>query len=292
VAFGYIDIYYTPALLAALFMLKERRLLPFTCMYTIAFLTKWQSIIIAPTVALYILNINSTSSLKQIEFRKIIFRVLLPATIIFILVIAIFGFEPLLSAWVKATNRRYLSANALNFNWIITHFLHIFKSDLFGNIIDGQAGIVKLSPSHNIMRLPKSLFILFYLYTLVMFFKREKSFENLAIFSLLGYLSYFMFNPGVHENHLFIAAIISIILFWENKNYLPTMIVIVLMCNINLFLFYGLDGSGLRFNRAIGATVDTALLLAVFNVIFFLVFWAQECLFHRVDVEHSRKLGG
>jgi hypothetical protein len=40
-----------------------------------------------------------------------------------------------------------------------------------------------------------------------------------------------------------------------------------------LYTFYGVTGTGLTFARAIGSKLDVALLLAIFNVLFFLFFW-------------------
>jgi hypothetical protein len=46
------------------------------------------------------------------------------------------------------------------------------------------------------------------------------------------------------------------------------------MSNINLFLFYGLSG-GYPYDRLIG--IDISVPLALFNVIFFILFWAISC---------------
>ena len=51
------------------------------------------------------------------------------------------------------------------------------------------------------------------------------------------------------------------------------MLILILMSNMNLFLFYGMDGQEPKFNRVIGG-VDIALLFSFIDVIFFLFFWA------------------
>ena len=56
------------------------------------------------------------------------------------------------------------------------------------------------------------------------------------------------------------------------------MLILLLMSNINLIMFYGMDGSGPTFSRVIGKTMDIALLLSFFNVGFFLLLWGTNVL--------------
>ncbi len=197
-----------------------------------------------------------------------------------ILTLSTFGVTPLFKSLKGALGHGFhgiLSGNALNFNWILTHVLHVFYPDRFGSLVEGRARII-LTESQTVMFVPRLLFFLSYTITLVSFFKRDKTFEDMINLSLTGYFSYFIFNVGVHENHLFLIVILSIIMFWINRNHLSLMITLILMNNINLFVFYGIDGMGLRFSRVIAHTVDIALLLSIFNVSFFLVLWTVNTL--------------
>jgi len=105
-----------------------------------------------------------------------------------------------------------------------------------------------------------------------MFFRRHKTFENLLLFSLLGYWAYFTLNTGVHENHLFIGMILAILLAWQNRKHLLTMLMVIMIENINLIVFNGLDGVENEFSRVVSG-VDTALLIAIFNVLTFAAYW-------------------
>jgi hypothetical protein len=116
--------------------------------------------------------------------------------------------------------------------------------------------------------IPKLLFWTTYLLLLVLFFRYEKNFTNLLIFSVLGYLSYFTFNTGVHENHLFLVAILAVVLYWRKENWRVNAVILLLMANINLFLLYGVDGD-LHFPRSF-AGIDIALPQAILNVLFFI----------------------
>jgi hypothetical protein len=66
-----------------------------------------------------------------------------------------------------------------------------------------------VTDSPRITLLPRLLFWITYLLTLALFFRSEKTFSNLLIFAGLGYLCYYTFNTGVHENHLFLVAILG-----------------------------------------------------------------------------------
>jgi len=277
VALGYIDIYFAPTLILALWALKVRKWIWFVVFFSAACLTKWQPVLIAPFIVLYILDIQHIRHWRQIDFKRLAVTILLPAAIMLGITLLVFEAAPLASSLSKALNNEFLSGNALNFSWIETHWLHVFYPDEFGGLIGGEAGYI-VSDALRVTLLPKVLFFLTYAVTIAAFFKREKTFENLINFSLIGYLAYFTFNTGVHENHLFLAVILAVILFWINLEQLSVMLILVFMSNINLVLFYGIDGQELPFSRVIANTVDVALLLSIFNVVFFVLLWAANTL--------------
>jgi len=288
ITLGHLDILFAPTLLLAFWALSVRKWGFFSCAFTVSFLTKWQPLIIAPFIALYLLDINKLGDWKKIDFKGIIKRVVIPCFAIISVIFIFFGIKPILEAFLNATNHAYVSGNALNLNWVITHFLHVYSPQQFGPLENGQALLIRtLDPKIRIA--PHLLFILAYLITLIVFFKHEKSFENLVLFALLGYIAYFMLNPGVHENHLFIAMILSIILFWINKENLFPMIFIILVGNINLLLFNGMDGMDVSYNRTfIG--VDLALVYSLINLLLFAIFWCSNIFRNRKKLVHSQTI--
>lgn len=270
----YIDIYFVPTLLISLWALKERNLTAFTIFYSVSCLIKWQPIILAPFILLYVLNVERISELRTIDFKAIALKVLSPAAVIIIITFALFKM-PFLKSLSSAVTEPYLSGNALNFGWIMTYLLHVFFPDKFGNLINGEAGYI-MTTSLKLMLLPKLLFFIFFAAAFLSFFKREKSFENFIHYSLTGYLSYFFFNTGAHENHLFIATILAVILFFLNREYVMTSAFVIIMSNLNLVIFYGTDGKALGFSRVVG--VDLTFLFSLLNVAFFLLIWSTACL--------------
>lgn len=280
VALGYLDIFFASSLLLSLWALKEKKLAWFAVFYSITCLIKWQPIILAPFLLVYLLNIQKIGDWKQIDFKRLIAWVVLPALGILVLTVLAFGVAPLWESLNRAFSHNFLSGNALNFNWIITHFLHVFYPRQFGPLINGQARFIR-TRELEITLIPRLLFLLSYAVALVSFFRREKTFERLLLFALNGYLAYFIFNIGVHENHWFIAVLLAPILFWVNGERLFLMLSLSLMSTINLFLFYGVDGRGLGFSRMITPTLDSALVLSIFNVGFFLVLWGMTVFYRR-----------
>ncbi|MBI4707810.1 MAG: hypothetical protein HY761_07805 [Candidatus Omnitrophica bacterium] len=237
----YIDIYFVPTLILSLWAIKERNLKAFTIFYSISCLIKWQPIIISPFILLYILNIKKAAEWKQIDFKGITFSVLSPLILIVIITFSLFGM-PFLKSFASAVTEPYLSGDALNFGWIMTYFLHVFFPDKFGYLIEGEANYI-MTTSLKLMLIPKLLFFISYAIAFLAFFKKEKSFENLIYYSLVGFLAYFIFNTGAHENHLFII--------------------------------FGTDGKGLGFSRVAG--VDITLLFSLLNVVFYLLIWNRAC---------------
>ena len=193
------------------------------------------------------------------------------------LTLLIFGAGPVWEAFRASASHNYLSGNALNANWIYTHFIRVFSPEQFGGLVNKQATYI-VTDSAQIQLVPRLLFILFYALTLAVFYRREKSFENTLLFSILGFLAYYTFNIGVHENHLFLVTILAVLLLWVNKAHWPEVLILILINNINLFTFYGINGEGPGFSRVLLREVDFALVLAVFNVGFFLYIWLKHIL--------------
>ena len=274
-ALAYVDIYFAPALVLALWALKQRKLLLFTLCFSVACLTKWQPLIIAPFILLYILDVKQWSDWKRIDVKNLALSVVLPAAALVGLILLIFGAGPVWEAFRASASHDYLSGNALNANWIYTHFIRLFSPEQFGGLVNKQASYI-VTDSTQIQLVPRLIFILFYALTLAVFYRREKSFENTLLFSILGFLAYYTFNIGVHENHLFLVTILAVLLLWVNKAHWPEVLVLILINNINLFTFYGINGEGPGFSRVLLHEVDFALILSVFNVGFFLYLWLKH----------------
>ena len=280
VALGYLDIWLTPTILLAFWALKERKFFLFTVFFTISSLIKQTPWLLAPFLIVYI--IRETGGIKQWKATLIVLLrdVVLPAGVLVGAMALAFG-ERILEPVRVAASHTSLSANALNYNWLVTYYLLLTQPDRFGSI-DGVGGVFGYSEVTQwsaadwpIVGIPRILFALFYLGALLVFLRRSNSFDNLVRFTIVGYLAYCIFNIGVHENHFFLAGFLAFVLCWANPRDIYTTLILALMANINLFMFYGITGGDYAYDRQIG--MDITVPLALFNVIFFLVFWATTC---------------
>jgi hypothetical protein len=129
----------------------------------------------------------------------------------------------------------------------------------------------------NIGLASRAVFWIFYAVTLAVFARRKKTFENLLLFSLLGYLSFFTFNTGVSDNHLFLAFVLSVILAAFNARYAWLAFVLLVTTNLNLLLFAGGARRAIRLPNTVAEHNFTAE-FAAFNVLLFLALWTC-CLF-------------
>jgi hypothetical protein len=273
-ALGYLDIYFAPTLLLALWALKAKKLVAFTVLFSIACLTKWQPLVIAPFLLFHVLEVNTVRDLKRVDYRRFSIQVMGPCLAIIALVLIVYGGAPILALKLALVNEHnpYLSGNALNFSWVLTHFLHVFSPETFGGLVDGRANHIK-TDDLGVTLLPKILFAVSYATVLFAFLRRKNTFENVIRYAFVGFLAYFTFNTGVHENHLFAACLLAAVAFLNDRNQGMTFVTWSIVANVNIFLFYGLDGRGLPFERVVG--FDSALMLALVNVGLFVELWLR-----------------
>lgn len=284
VALCYIDIFFAPTLVGALWALHRGKLITFAILFTLSCLTKFQPLIIAPFLLVYLISYTRTSGSKSLMPALLVDSVVIPTFLILAAFFIIFGKE-ISSALTRAMlHHPQISANALNLNWLVTYFLHLFSPETYGPLVNGRVDLIMPEDSR-LVDFPKLIFSAVYILILVSFSRREKSFENLLLFALLGYLSYFMLNTGVHENHLFLAPILSLSLYWVDRKYKAVGLALALFANINLVIFYGIHGSGLGFEYIIG--IDLTVLISAIAVALFGIFFAQTLRIKTKQPEHE-----
>lgn len=266
-ALGYVDIYFALPLLLALWALERERFSLFGFCFAVAALTKYQPLVIAPFLALYLLHDGwgrrATSSLRGGLAALLIAGVGFGSALIRSFVLA---FEPL-----------NLSGNALNFWWLVTHALHSFYPEEFGGLYRGASDRIH-NPiasgwSSLLIRLP---FLVSYGLTLLAFARGRRDYSRLLAYSTLGFLAYFMFNLQVHENHLVLVVVLTAIAAAREPANIEPFLTWSLVANINMFVFYGLAGTGPPFSRVVG--VDMAVPLAAVNVLLFALAFTRLAL--------------
>lgn len=265
---AYLDIYFAPFLIGALWAAQRRKWALFTVLFTITCLIKWQPLMLAPFLALYILHIRSVRDLRAVPWRPLLIQVAAPALLVAGAVLTVFGW-PVVESLQHATRFPVLSAQGLNFNWVLTYLLHVLDPTTYGPLIDGEIRLIILPENSLLLVLPKLIFFAVYGFILLRFLTVPKTFPSLLLYALLGYLAYFTFNTGVHENHLFPTILLTAVLAHLRPAELPLFATWALATNLNPFIFYGIEGRALPWNRMIWS-FDPTLPLALLNVLLFL----------------------
>ena len=287
VALGYIDIYFTPFLVVSLFILKgaeheewERgddgwRYILFSIIFTIGFLIKWQPIIIVPFICLYIFRIDSLKDFAHLDRYRLV-RIAAPSIAIMLIVLLIFG-GSFPRAFLNAGNEDYLSGFALNLNWVLSFLLHVFEPERYNPLtINGYVTILGTPQLPAVLVTALKLFsISVYALIVISYIRATKNFTSLIKYSLLGYLAYFIFFTGAHENHLFVPCVLSAVLLAIDRRYLSWFLLMSFALNLNLLTFYGLSGeASVGFSRSMGG-LDLSVPLALLNVVvFFVLAWS------------------
>jgi len=90
--------------------------------------------------------------------------------------------------------------------------------------------------------------------------RTEKIFKNCLLFSILGLVTHATWNVGVHENHLFVAVVLSymLMLHERSREHWAIVTILAVMFNVNLFVFYGVTGTKLQ-SPVVGVDLSTIL---------------------------------
>ena len=263
---AYLDIYFAPFLIAGLFHLQRGNLNRGLLLFAISCFTKWQPLIIAPFVCLYILGSREDRAPEQNHYLQTrIFPFVLAAGAVAIPALLLFGSKVFDSLHRAMTYHIFLSAYALNLPWLQTWALHLINPEKYGALQNGEIDIFQTREAVVVWPC-KILFYLSYAAIALSFARQKKTFERLIVYSILGYVAYFIFNTSVHENHLFLVCCLAWILAFVEPDQLVRCINLSLAANANLFLFYGVFGD--RVNRVF-AGFDITILFAIANLCLF-----------------------
>lgn len=268
---GYLDGEMAPFLILAVYFFNKENFRLSGLFLTLLSLVKFQPLIVAPFLLLYFIDVYDSQQQKyklSIKMKKLL-QISLPVIVIWAVVCIIYKGEPIkMLRTALFSSGGSIAPNALNLGWIIQFVLEKFMPDTFGGLYEGSITIIWDAPKGYLSF--KYIFIILYFITaLLLTLHKEKSCQLVLRYAIIGYTVYFLFNSGVHENHLFLAALLMILLYVlepTQTNY-GRAVMYLFILNMNLIVFYGLTGV-MPFIRIIGGLVDPTLVLAAFNVIY------------------------
>jgi len=165
-----------------------------------------------------------------------------------------------------ALHHAWLSANAQNFPWLLTWAYRVFSPDSFGGLAQGEITYIVTDHPPLVFLLSRAVFLLGYALALLAFLRSRRLPLQLLQYSLLGYLVYFVFNLGVHENHLFLAVILSLLLAHHDARWRTLATYLAIALNLNLLFSYGLTGHA-SLPHVLYETFDLGIICATLNTL-------------------------
>ncbi len=271
---GYIDIYVVPSLILAYYFYQQKRYFLSGINLAITFLIKLIPIFLVPAFLLSFVEISFNPLRLKFKFRHgIVFALgcLLTVAIVF-LVYDLRDFVNIII--MSAGHGKYLSINAMNFHWLIRQ---IFIPE-------------NLTPSW-ISNLSKIMFILVSGLSLLNMMITKDKVIGVMKTSLTILFSYAMLFTGAHENHLFPAFMLSLIMYhaYPTKQSRFWYYGISTILFLNLFLFYRF-GQGVSVDFVNYLFVDSGMSLSFINlstsvaVLFYLYYLSTNYLNFRQKI--------
>lgn len=276
----YIDTWYAPTLILSLWALQRRNTPVFSILFGISCLIKWQPLIIAPLLLIHAVSIPVGDSEEEDSLVKRWLYVSIPGLVVVIATVAYFTLPSVVTSIRTALSHSYLSGNALNFSWLLTYVAGVINPEKYDSVHNGVINYIHINPYLRWVRLTKLAFVFLYLGAVWRLDKVRPSFKGTLECVLAAYCAYFVFNIGVHENHLFIGTVIAAAAAAFSPDKRLRALVIVALSNLNLITFYGLWGSRPPFSRVVG--IDITLVLASVNVLLFLYLYTDLVVRGRV----------
>jgi Gpi18-like mannosyltransferase len=250
----YLDIWYAPFLILCFWYLRKARPGFALFYFALSCSIKYQPAILAPFIAIYVWK------LYQLQGQQAGFKAAKAIGITLLLYIALMFWmvgNALWVSWFNALFHNRLSFQGLNAYWAYMQ-IHVMLGVDVREVRNASDALLHGS---------RLLFLLAYAWLLFRFAREKINFTAFLFYAMAGYYAYFSLSTGVHENHLFVAAIVASWLFVCDARTRPVALFVMLMNNFNLVLFNGLTGEGLQHSLAFG--IDMTIPIALVNALFF-----------------------
>ena len=265
----YLDIFTAPFLVGAVWAAGKRQHAAMIGLIGVACAMKWQPVVILPFAVVYLLLQRDLTD--RVRWRRTAIQAASVLIVLAGIVTAIYGLGPLLDSFYRASRHNNVSNFGANPLWLLTWVLETAAPSRLRPLSpDGTVAIA--AASRPLLRVLTLLTLIGYGTALRAYWRsRDASLRAFLRFALVGYLVYFMCSAGVHENHLFLANLLAILLVWQDPTQIRTAIVVALAANLNELAFYGWTGTGA--NRLFMGFDDTVLLAVAVSCGLGLTIW-------------------
>jgi len=257
----YLDILTAPFIVGAVWAAAAGRVPVMTGLLTCACLMKWQPIFVVPFAAIYVWRLRSPGSDANWR-RQTVLAITIPLAIA-LGVIAFYGYPAFYDALNRAGHHNDLSNFGANPLWVLTWWFEWTARP--GNpTLSPEGLVVILGASRPIIRVLSLVSLVTYAAVLRAYWRSgDRTVGAFVRFSLAGYLVYFLLSVGVHENHLFLANLLGVIVAWQEPDRLWVAAVLAIAANLNLVVFYGWQGHA---DRLVGGVDISTWVAAAISV--------------------------
>jgi hypothetical protein len=246
-AHGYLDILFAPFLVISLVGVATRRAVPAWVFLWLACFIKHQPFILVPFYIVHLGGIDGVGGLWRFLRQPNTWGVAAWTGAAVLLVVIAFGRTETgqwaaVQALQKATAHRDISGNALNAPWIGSYVYQVSKY--------GELGPARVREARRLLPI-KAAAVSVLLWVLWLQMRLPKTPRAGLVAMLAGYLAYFTFNAGVHENHLFVPMLLALVIVTLGSSLdgagargtlVPLAIGVVAFAHLNLLLFYDWQG--------------------------------------------------
>lgn len=246
---GYLDILYAPFLVASIVGLQRNKPLQAWGLLCLCCMIKPQPYVLLPFYIVHLTGLSSWKDVPRLLRSPQTWGAVSWTLAALILLVVMFGRVQQTGQWAvvqavqKATAHKELSGNAMNLPWLGSYVYQVVHHD-------GALGPVHERDStwRNPIKVVAALIVAWMLWLQI---RLPKTPHTVLLALLAGYLAYFTFNAGVHENHLFIAMVIALLIAtmperlrtgWSRGREVALAAGVIAFGHLNPLLFFGWRG--------------------------------------------------
>jgi hypothetical protein len=271
---GYLDILYAPFLIVSLVGLAQSRPFQAWGFLLVACAIKPQPLVLVPFYVVHLLHIRGVTDLWRVVREPVTWGAASWTAVAVLLFVVTFGRTDsgnwaVVQALQKATAHKEVSGNAMNAGWIGSYVYQVAKYEELG------PNRLRDTTWRAAIKAVAAVILAWVLWLQVRLPKRP---ETALLAALAGYMAYFTFNAGVHENHLFIAMLIALLTVghqhfrWSGpgRRHLFLAIGVVAFAHLNPLLFFDWRGFDREPTLIGGPTgLDISVPLSVISLVLF-----------------------
>lgn len=271
---GDINIYLTPFLIGAVYYLFKNKYFVSGIMLGIAVSIKWQPFVLLPLFGAYTFHFfkplkNSLSD--SLKFLASFVPIVVGAWLLVIREPN--GYHQFKKIYDLYTGGGvYLSGQALNLNWIVTYFIHIFWPSL-DYPLSALGNLNRQIASNGTPFIFQGILfkITAFLIVAKFWFTKKKDLPTFLLAAVAIFFSHHILNVSAMEKHLFYVVIFMLYLYLvkptrENK---MALVLFDLMSFVNIMLFYGFTGE--KWFPRLFFTFDITVLFALYYLTIYLI---------------------